>query len=110
MKRSLGCGGGIDRAFTCAFNEDDFDEMMGELDGEPSAFLVAPGRHLEVHSNNLRELHSLSNNLQDEEHEEEQFRLGEMTLNKGETLGNEPCLKVKSVKRINSAMCDNPVS
>ena len=33
---------GLEKQFTCAFNEDDFDEMLGDVDGEPSAFLVAP--------------------------------------------------------------------
>ena len=33
---------GLEKLFTCAFNEDDFDEMLGDVDGEPSAFLVAP--------------------------------------------------------------------
>jgi hypothetical protein len=46
--------GGVEKQFTCAFNDDDFDEMMGDVDGEASAYLVEPGRDFTCHSNNLR--------------------------------------------------------
>lgn len=45
---------GVHTQGTCAFNEEDFDEMIGDPDEGPVQQLIAPGRNFNCHENNLR--------------------------------------------------------